>query len=79
MKHKIIASIIILFTTISLTVSTILYWSTLHPLLRFLMVDAIAASAICLAGFITTTIQGYKLNKLWKDFCDENKRKDKES
>lgn len=79
MKHKIIASIIILFTTISLIISTALYWLTLHPLLRFLMIDAIAASTICLAGFVTTTIQDYKLNKLWKDFCDENKRKDKEN
>ena len=79
MKHKISIIIITLFTTISLTTSTILYWSTLHPLLRFLMIDAIAASAICLAGFITTTIQDYKLNKLWKEFCDENKRRDKEN
>ena len=75
MKHKIIAIAIILFTLISLTVSTILYWPTLHPLLRFLMIDAIAASAIYLAVFITITIQDYKLNKLWKEFCDENKRK----
>ena len=79
MKHKIAIILITLFTVISLTVSTILYWSTLHPLLRFLMIDAIAASVIYLAGYITTTIQDYKLNKLWKDFCDENKRKDKEN
>ena len=79
MKHKIIAIVIILFAVISLTASTVLYWSTLHPLLRFLMIDTIAASVIYLAGFITTTIQDYKLNKLWKEFCDENKRKDKEN
>ena len=79
MKHKIISAIIILFTIISLTTSTVLYWSTLHPLIRFIMIDAIAASAICFAGFITTTIQDYKFNKLWKDFYDENKRKNKEN
>lgn len=74
MNHKIIAIAIILFTVISLTTSTIIYWQTLHPLLRFLMIDAIAASVIYLAGYITTTIQDYKLNKLWKDFYDNNKR-----
>lgn len=79
MKHKIVAIFIALFAAISLATSTILYWSTLHPLLRFLMIDAIAASAIYLTGYITITIQDYKLNKLWKDFCDENKRKDKEN
>ena len=79
MKHKIAIILITLFTAISLTVSTILYWSTLSPLLRFLMIDAIAASVIYLAGGITTTIQDYKLNKLWKDFCNENKTKDKEN
>ena len=75
MKNKIAIILITLFTAISFTASTILYWSTLHPLLRFLMIDAIAGSVICLAGFITTTIQDYRLDKLWKEFCDENKRK----
>lgn len=79
MKNKIAIILITLFTAISFTASTILYWPTLHPLLRFLMIDAIAASVIYLAGFIATTIQDYKLNKLWKDFCDNNKTKDKEN
>ena len=79
MKNKIAIILITLFTTISFTTSTILYWSTLHPLFRFLMIDVIAGSAICLAGFITITIQDYKFNKLWKDLYDENKRKDKEN
>ena len=75
MKHKTIQFLITLFTTIWLTASTILYWSTLHPLLRFIMIDAMAASAICSIGMIIMTIQERQLNKLWKIFCNTNKRK----
>ena len=78
MKHKIIAILLALYTTVSLIVSTIIYWSTLHPLLLHLMLHAIGASIIYIVCLITTTIQDYQFNKLWKDFCTKNK-KDKEN
>lgn len=78
MKHKLIISLIYIFTTIFFITLTTIYWSTLHPLLRFLMIDAAFVSAVYTVDIITMIIQEYQINKLWKDFCDENRRKDKE-
>lgn len=79
MKHKIISTLLTLLATLSLTIETILFWSTMPLVLRILMISFTIGGVACTVGFIIIIIQDYQINKSWKNFCDKNKRKDKEN
>ena len=79
MGHKIISTLLTLFATFSLTIETILFWSTMPLILRLLMISFTIGGVVCTVGFIIIIIQDCQINKLWKNFCDKNKRKDKEN
>ena len=79
MRHKIISTLLTLLATLSLTIETILFWSTMPLLLRLLMIILTIGGVVCTVGFIIIIIQDCQINKLWKDFCDKNKRKEKEN
>ena len=79
MRHKIISTLLTLLATFSLTIETILFWSTMPLILRLSMISFTIGGVVCTVGFIIIIIQDYQINKSWKNFCDKNKRKDKEN